>query len=46
MRRKKVEHALAQALADTEYAAVEIYRIVECQNEFDGESLDMGAGLM
>lgn len=46
VRRKKVEHALAQALADTEYAAVEIYRIVECQNEFDGESLDMGAGLM
>ena len=46
MRRKKVEHALAIALAGTDYKSAEIYRIVERQAEFDGESMDVGAELM
>ena len=46
VRRKKVEHALAIALAGTDYKSAEIYRIVERQVEFDGESMDVGAELM
>lgn len=42
VRRKKVEHALAIALADTDYKPSEIYRIVERQSEFDGESFELG----
>ncbi len=40
VRRKKVERALATALAGTAYAAEEVYRIVERQGEFDPESAD------
>ena len=46
VRRKKVEHALAIALAGTDYKSAEIYRIVERQAEFDGESMDVGVELM
>lgn len=42
VRRKKVEHALVIALAATEYKPSEIYRIVERQSEFDGESFELG----
>ena len=42
VRRKKVEHALVGALAGTDYKASEIYRIVERQAEFDGESIEFG----
>ena len=42
VRRKKVEHALAVALEGTDYKASEIYRIVERQTEFDGESIELG----
>lgn len=42
VRRKKVEHALVIALVDTDYKPSEIYRIVERQAEFDGESMDIG----
>ena len=40
VRRKKVEHSLVVALAGTDYKASEIYRIVEQQAEFDGESME------
>ena len=46
VRRKKVEHALAIALVDTDYKPSEIYRIVERQAEFDGESMDVGTEMM
>ena len=46
VRRKKVEHALAVTLAGTEYKPTEIYRIVERQSEFDGESMDVGTEMM
>ena len=42
VRRKKVEHALAVALEGTDYNASEMYRIVERQTEFDGESIELG----
>ena len=42
VRRKKVEHALAVALEGTDYKASEMYRIVERQTEFDGESIELG----
>ena len=46
VRRKKVEHALAFALMETGYNPAEIYRIVERHAEFDGESMDIGSGLL
>ena len=42
VRRKKVEHALGVALEGTDYKASEMYRIVERQTEFDGESIELG----
>ena len=46
VRRKKVEHSIAIALAGTDYKSLDIYRIVERQSEFDGESMDIGTELM
>lgn len=40
VRRKKVERAIEIALNGTDYNPLEIYRIVERQSEFDGESID------
>jgi len=39
VRRKKVEHAISLALAGTQFKTSEIYKIVERQAEFDGESM-------
>lgn len=40
VRRKKVERAITIALDGTDYTPSEIYRIVERQSAFDGESMD------
>lgn len=42
VRRKRVEHAIAEALEGTGFEVAAIYKIVEHQREFDGESLAAG----
>lgn len=44
VRRKKVEQAIGRALEGTGYRAGDVYRIVERQAEFDGDSLAFDPG--